>query len=57
MHGRIENVVASESGIRLTRYHLTLMPVLHYLQSSHDHRIFQNLTVPQIKESTYDGGA
>ena len=48
IHGRIENVVASESGIRLTRYHLTLVPVLHYLQFSHDHRIFQNLTVPQI---------
>ncbi|MBV4464518.1 hypothetical protein KVG95_14405 [Pseudomonas sp. SWRI79] len=57
MHGRIENVVASESGIRLTRYHLTLVPVLHYLQFSHDHRVFQNLTVPQIKESKYDGGA
>ena len=48
IHGRIENVVASESGIRLTRYHLSLVPVLHYLQFSHDHRIFQNLTVPQI---------
>lgn len=48
MHGRIENVVVGESGKRLTRYHLTLVPALHYLQFSHDHRIFQNLTVPQI---------
>lgn len=48
IHGRIENVVVGESGKRLTRYHLTLVPALHYLQFSHDHRIFQNLTVPQI---------
>jgi type VI secretion system secreted protein VgrG len=48
IHGRIENVVVGESGKRLTRYHLSLVPALHYLQFSHDHRVFQNLTVPQI---------
>ena len=48
IHGRIEDVLAGEPGKRLTRYHLTLVPALHYLQFSHDQRIFQNLNVPQI---------
>lgn len=48
IHGRIEDVFVGEAGKRLTRYHLTLVPVLHYLQFSHNHRIFQYLTVPQI---------
>jgi type VI secretion system secreted protein VgrG len=47
-HGRIEDVSVGESGRRLTRYQLTLVPALHYLQFSHNQRIFQNLTVPQI---------
>ena len=48
IHGRIEDVFVGEAGKRLTRYHLTLVPALHYLQFSHNQRIFQNLTVPQI---------
>lgn len=48
IHGRIEDVKVGESGRRLTRYELTLVPALHYLQFSQDQRIFQNLTVPQI---------
>ena len=48
IHGRIENVVAGEVGERLTRYHLTLVPALHYLKYSYNQRIFQKLTVPQI---------
>ncbi|MCF4998999.1 type VI secretion system tip protein VgrG, partial [Pseudomonas syringae] len=48
LHGHIEDVLAGESGKRLTRYHLALVPALHYLQFSHDQRIFQRLTVPQI---------
>ncbi|WP_150602947.1 type VI secretion system tip protein TssI/VgrG [Pseudomonas fluorescens] len=48
IHGHIEDVLAGESGKRLTRYHLTLVPALYYLQFSHDQRIFQRLTVPQI---------
>ncbi|MCU1760281.1 contractile injection system protein, VgrG/Pvc8 family, partial [Pseudomonas sp. 14P_8.1_Bac3] len=35
-------------GKRLSHYHLTLVPALHYLQFSYNQRIFQNLTVPQI---------
>ncbi|MFI8226852.1 type VI secretion system tip protein VgrG [Pseudomonas sp. NPDC085632] len=48
VHGRIEDVQIGESGKRLTHYQLTLVPALYYLQFSHDQRIFQNLTVPQI---------
>jgi type VI secretion system secreted protein VgrG len=48
IHGRIENVSVGESGRRLTRYQLSLVPVLHYLQFSYHQRIFQKLTVPQI---------
>ncbi|MBX9410749.1 type VI secretion system tip protein VgrG, partial [Pseudomonas baetica] len=48
IHGRIEDVLVGEAGKRLTRYHLTLVPALHYLQFSHDQRIFQRMTVPQI---------
>ncbi|NMY72017.1 type VI secretion system tip protein VgrG [Pseudomonas sp. WS 5414] len=48
LHGRIEEVRVGESGRRLTHYHLTLVPALYYLQFSHNQRIFQHLTVPQI---------
>ncbi|CAI8785816.1 type VI secretion system tip protein TssI/VgrG [Pseudomonas sp. IT-P260] len=48
IHGRIEDVRVGESGKRLTHYELTLVPALHYLQFSHDQRVFQQRTVPQI---------
>ncbi|MDA8486966.1 contractile injection system protein, VgrG/Pvc8 family, partial [Pseudomonas resinovorans] len=48
IHGRIEDVSVGEAGRRLTRYQLSLVPVLHYLQFSYHERIFQHLTVPQI---------
>ncbi len=48
LHGLIEDVSALDVGLRLSRYRLTLVPALHYLQLSRDQRIFQNLTVPQI---------
>lgn len=48
LHGHIEEVVAGDPGTRLTHYHLTLVPALHYLQFSFNQRIFQHLTVPQI---------
>ena len=48
LHGCIEDVFVGEAGKRLTRYHLTLVPALHYLQFSRNQRIFQHLTVPQI---------
>ncbi|MHC8319838.1 type VI secretion system Vgr family protein [Pseudomonas sp. GB2N2] len=48
LHGHIEDVRTGEPGKRLTRYHLKLVPRLHYLQFSYDQRIFQNLTAPQV---------
>lgn len=48
LHGRIDEVFVGEAGKRLTRYQLTLVPALHYLQFSHHQRIFQHLTVPHI---------
>lgn len=48
LHGHIEDVFVGEPGKRLTRYHVKLVPRLHYLQFSYDQRIFQNLTVPHI---------
>lgn len=55
IHGRIEDVFVGEAGKRLTRYHLTLVPALHYLQFSHNQRIFQHLTVPQIVAQVLNG--
>ncbi len=55
IHGRIEDVLAGEIGKRLTRYHLALVPVLHYLQFSYNQRIFQHLTVPQIVTQVLKG--
>ncbi|MBK5553595.1 type VI secretion system tip protein VgrG [Pseudomonas sp. TH03] len=55
IHGSIEDVWVGEAGKRLTRYHLTLVPALHYLQFSHDQRIFQHLSVPQIIMQVFKG--
>ncbi|AZC30623.1 VgrG protein [Pseudomonas chlororaphis subsp. piscium] len=55
LHGRIDDVFVGEAGKRLTRYHLTLVPALHYLQFSHNQRIFQHLTVPQIVAKVLQG--
>jgi len=55
IHGRIEDVFVGEAGKRLTSYHLTLVPALHYLQFSHNQRIFQHLTVPQIVAQVLNG--
>ncbi|AIL63365.1 type VI secretion system Vgr family protein [Pseudomonas alkylphenolica] len=55
LHGRIEDVRVEEPGTRLTRYRLTLVPALYYLQFSHNQRIFQHLTVPQIIAQVLQG--
>ena len=55
IHGHIEEVFVGESGRRLTRYQLTLVPALHYVQFSHNQRIFQHLTVPQIVAQVLKG--
>ena len=55
IHGRIEDVYVGEAGKRLSRYHLSLVPDLHYLQFSHNPRIFQHLTVPHIIAQVLSG--
>src|SRR5690606_3456865 len=44
----IHHAAIGESGKRMTRYRLELVPHLHYLSLRHNQRIFQHLTVPQI---------
>ncbi|WP_313306564.1 type VI secretion system tip protein TssI/VgrG, partial [Stutzerimonas balearica] len=48
IHGLVHRIAQGESGKRLTRYHLTLVPQLAYLAHRSNQRIFQHLTVPQI---------
>ncbi|PAU89847.1 type VI secretion system tip protein VgrG [Pseudomonas sp. WN033] len=48
LHGLIHHAAVSESGQRLTRYQLELVPHLHYLGLRHNQRIFQHLSVPEI---------
>ncbi|WP_136476003.1 type VI secretion system tip protein VgrG [Pseudomonas sp. DG56-2] len=55
LHGLIEEVQVGEVGKRLTHYQLTLVPALHYLQFSHNQRIFQALSVPEIVAEVLKG--
>lgn len=48
IHGLIYQVAQGESGKRLTRYKLSIVPQLSYLALRTNQRIFQHLTVPQI---------
>ncbi|MFJ7312131.1 type VI secretion system tip protein VgrG [Pseudomonas sp. NPDC098747] len=48
LHGQIYRVAQSDSGSRLTRYQIVLVPYLAYLTHRHNQRIFQQLSVPQI---------
>ena len=48
IHGLIFPVAQGESGKRLTRYRLSLVPQLAYLALRSNQRIFQHLTVPEI---------
>ncbi|MEH6386661.1 type VI secretion system Vgr family protein [Pseudomonas profundi] len=48
VHGLIHSIAQGEAGKRLTRYRLTLVPHLAYLQHARNPRIFQHQTVPQI---------
>lgn len=48
IHGQIYRVAQGDSGKRLTRYSLTLVPQLTYLAHRANLRIFQQQTVPQI---------
>ncbi len=48
VHGLVYRVAQGDSGRRLTRYQLSLVPQLAYLKHSSHQRIFQQQTVPQI---------
>ena len=48
VHGLVHRVAQGDSGRRLTRYQISLVPQLAYLKHSSHQRIFQHLTVPQI---------
>ncbi|AZE64669.1 type VI secretion system secreted protein VgrG [Pseudomonas synxantha] len=48
VHGLVYRVAQGDSGRRLTRYQLSLVPHLAYLVHSSQQRIFQHKTVPQI---------
>jgi type VI secretion system secreted protein VgrG len=48
IHGLVHRIAQGESGKRLTRYRLTLVPQLAYLAHRTNQRIFQHLSVPQI---------
>ena len=55
IHGLIHRVAQGESGKRLTRYHVTLVPQLAYLAHRTDQRIFQHLSVPHIIAQVLEG--
>ncbi|SFT53452.1 type VI secretion system tip protein VgrG [Pseudomonas marincola] len=48
IHGQVYQVSQGDSGKRLHRYAMVLVPHVAYLQHSSNQRIFQNLTVEQI---------
>ena len=48
VHGLVYRVAQGDSGRRLTRYQISLVPQLAYLAHSSRQRIFQHKTVPQI---------
>jgi len=48
IHGLVHQAAQGESGQRLTRYRLTLVPQLAYLAHRTNQRIFQHLSVPQV---------
>ncbi|MFJ2282415.1 type VI secretion system tip protein VgrG [Pseudomonas sp. NPDC087803] len=48
IHGVINRIARGDRGKRLTRYSLTLVPRLAYLQHRSNQRIFQQMSVPQI---------
>jgi type VI secretion system secreted protein VgrG len=48
IHGIVHRAEQGESGKRMTRYRLAIVPQLAYLTHRTNQRIFQNLTVPQI---------
>lgn len=50
LHGQVYQIAQGDSGKRLTRYQMTLVPRLAYLTHCHNQRIFQHQSVPKIIE-------
>jgi type VI secretion system secreted protein VgrG len=50
VHGQVYSVAQGDSGKRLTRYQISLVPRLAYLRHRINQRIFQHLSVPAIVE-------
>lgn len=48
VHGQIFRVAQADPGKRLTRYSITLVPQLAYLELRRNQRIFQQLAAPEI---------
>lgn len=48
IHGQVYSVAQGDSGKRLTRYQVSLVPRLAYLRHRINRRIFQHLSVPSI---------
>ena len=48
IHGLVYRIEQGDSGKNLTRYSISLVPQLAYLQHNYDQQIFQHLTVPEI---------
>jgi type VI secretion system secreted protein VgrG len=48
LHGQVYRIAQGDSGKRLTRYQITLVPHLAYLAHRHNQRIFQQQSVPQM---------
>ncbi|MBX8543001.1 type VI secretion system tip protein VgrG, partial [Pseudomonas cichorii] len=48
IHGLVYRIEQGDSGRKLTRYSISLVPQLAYLRHNHDQQIFQQLTVPKI---------
>lgn len=55
VHGLVYRVAQGDSGRRLTRYQISLVPQLAYLAHSSHQRIFQHQTVPQIIARVLEG--
>jgi type VI secretion system secreted protein VgrG len=55
IHGQVYRVAQGDSGRRLTRYQISLVPRLAYLQHSRHQRIFQHKSVPQIIALVLEG--
>ena len=55
VHGLVYRMAQGDSGRRLTRYQMTLVPQLAYLGHSSHQRIFQHKTVPQIVAQVLEG--